>query len=280
MNPRVTLITPVYNAMPYFQDYLACVAAQTWRPLEFICVDDGSQDGSMACVEQMTPELEQAGVSVRLIRRPHQNQAAAVNAALPYVTGEFLTWCDADDYLTPDSVEKKARFLLEHPELGMVRSDGTVVCDGQTTNSARAEDRACQNIFDALFCDLTYCYAGCYMLRSQLLFSCYPQRTIPLSPEGQNLQLLLPPASRSPCGFIPDKLHTYFRRPGGHSSQSRSFTQVLERIRNFTQLRLEVLTYCDCDQTQYAKKAAEIETARRKALYYSAAAQAREERMK
>lgn len=46
MNPLVSLITPVFNGMPYFKDYLECVLSQTWRPLEFICVNDGSEDNS------------------------------------------------------------------------------------------------------------------------------------------------------------------------------------------------------------------------------------------
>lgn len=283
MRPSVSLVTPVYNAMPWLQDYLHCLAAQTWRPLEVILVDDGSTDGSADCLRQMGPLLEAAGLTVHLLFCPHKGQAAAFNAALPLVHGEFFTWCDADDLLTPDSVEKKVRWLLEHPSFGMVRSNGTVL-DAETNtilaDSARDTDRCDQDIFEALFCDQTYCYAGCYMIRSSLFFTGYPEKRIPESPEGQNLQLLLPAASRTLCGYLDEKLHIYCRRSGGHSSQKRTYRETLQRIENFTALRLAVLAHCDCDRTRFVRLAELREQQARQTLLHSAVKQAREERSK
>lgn len=283
MNPLVSLITPFFNAMPYFRDYLGCVLRQTWRPLEFIAVDDGSSDGSWECLMEFLPELERAGIAVRSLRIAHGGQAAAVNAALPLVSGEYLTWCDADDRMTPECVSKKAEYLNCFPELGMVRSDG-IVLDGDTghplARSARPEDCRTQNIFDALFRGTTYCYAGCYMVRTSLLFACYPDRQIPLSPEGQNLQLLLPPASRSDCGFIPDALHVYCRRSGGHSSQKRSFRQAQARLEHFSALRRAILPFCHCDMEAYSEKDRSLTETARRELCRAAAAQARKEMQK
>lgn len=279
MNPLVSLVTPVWNAMPYFRDYLASVLAQTWRPLEFIAVDDGSTDGSYEYLLEARGALEAAGIGLRVLRVPHGGQAAAVSAALPLVSGEFFTWCDADDTLAPESVEKKARYLLAHPELGMVRSDGWAISEGQARRrpNALAGDRRCQDIFDALFHQTTYCFAGCYMLRTALLFRCYPEKRIPLSPEGQNLQLLLPPASRTECGFIPDMLFQYYIRNSGHSSRKRSYTEQLARIENFAKLRAAILPYCDCDQEHYRLENERIRQSDRRRLLGSALSRAREE---
>lgn len=281
MKPLVTLVTPVYNAMPWLREYLDCVIRQTWRPLEVILVDDGSTDGSADCLRESVPALEQAGLTVRVLFCDHRNQAAAMNAALPRVSGTFFTWCDADDLLTPDSVEKKARWLMEHPEIGMVRSNGIVLnADTHTvlSDSAAPADRCDKHIFQDLFCDRTYCYAGCYMIRSSLFFGCYPDKRMPESPEGQNLQLLLPAASRTICGYVDEKLHTYCRRTGSHSSQKRSYREVLRRITNFTALRLAVLEYCDCDRAHFARLTEQLEKESREILLYSAAKQARQER--
>ena len=210
----------------------------------------------------------------------HRGQSAAFNEALPHITGEYFTWCDSDDLMTPDCVEKKTRWLMDHPEIGMVRNNGTVL-DGDhgtvLSESARPEDRECKDIFHELFLDRTYCYAGCYMIRTDLFFECYPERQIPLSPEGQNLQLLLPPASKTPCGYIDEKLHIYCRRSGGHSSQNRSYQENLKRLRNFTTLKLTLLDYCDCDGAYYEALAKEQEEAKRKNLIYSAVQRARKE---
>lgn len=280
MNPLVTLISPVYNSMPYLQDFLTCLERQTWRPLEVILVDDGSSDDSRNCLEENKSRLEKAGIILKLVFRSHQGQAAAFNGALPLVSGEFLTWCDSDDIMTDDSVEKKARWLLEHPEIGMVRSNGTVLnadTNEILSESARESDRCTKDIFEDLFLDQTYCYAGCYMIRTDLFFAGYPEKQIPESPEGQNLQLLLPSASRSLCGYLAENLHTYCRRSSGHSSKSRSYQENLQRLENFTALKLAVLEHCDCDRAHYAQLATKQEESKRKMLLYSAIQRARTE---
>lgn len=278
--PLVTLVSPVYNTMPYLSDFLACLEQQTWRPLEVILVDDGSTDGSAACLRAWKPVLEKAGIETQLLFCPHGGQAAAMNAALPLIHGELFTWCDADDLLTPDSTEKKALWLMDHPEVGMVRSNGAVLDADKNiflAESAREADKCQKNIFEDLFSGQCYCYAGCYMVRASLFFSCYPDKRIPLSPEGQNLQLLLPPASRTECGYLNERLHTYCRRSSGHSSQDRSYQENLCRIENFTALRLAVLPHCHCDQAHFAAVAKALEEKNKKALLYSAVLRARKE---
>jgi hypothetical protein len=203
-----------------------------------------------------------------------------MNAALPLIRGEFFTWCDADDLLTPDSVEKKARWLMEHSDVGMVRSNG-IVLDAdkgvQLSESARACDRCQQSVFKDLLLDRTYGYAGCYMVRTELFFACYPDKKMPESPEGQNLQLLLPPARRSECGYLDELLHTYCRRHSGHSSRKRSYQENLRRLENFTALKLAILEYCDCDRAHYTALARSLAEKNRKTLLYSAVQRARKE---
>lgn len=283
MKPLVTLVSPVYNSMPYLQDYLATVEKQTWRPLEVILVDDGSADNSPECLKAWKPVLEAAGITVHLLFSTHAGQAAAMNAALPLISGELFTWCDADDLLTPDSIEKKALWLMAHPGVGMVRSNGTVLDADKGTvlsDSARETDRCQKNIFEELFLDQTYCYAGCYMVRSSLFFACYPERKMPLSPEGQNFQLLLPPASRTQCGYLDEKLHFYCRRSSGHSSRRLSYQENLRRVENFTALRIALLAYCDCDKAHYTALAKSHEAKDKQMLLHSAVQRVRKELVK
>ena len=93
--------------MPYLEDFLDCLKCQTWRPLQVILVDDGSIDGSAQCLKDNMQELQESGISIKIIFGGHQGQAAAFNAALPFVEGEYFTWCDSDDLLTADAIEKK-----------------------------------------------------------------------------------------------------------------------------------------------------------------------------
>lgn len=256
MNSLVSLLVPVYNAMPYLKECVCSIKDQTWRPIECIFADDGSSDGSLEYINSIKDELAGSGISVKVLALPHGGQAAAVNAALKDATGDYLTWCDADDYMSPECIESKVRYLIDHPGIGMVRNDGYIINvdeGGSTARSTKDQDRKEQDIFEELLRQTTYCYAGCYMVRMALFDECYPDREIPISTEGQNLQLLLPPASRSVCGFVPEILHTYYQRNSGHSSRKRSYTQTLERKKNFIKLYRDILPFCACDQEYYTK---------------------------
>lgn len=280
MNESVSMIVPVYNAMPYFPMFLDSLREQTWRPLTCIFADDGSTDGSAECLSEYLPKLKEAGIEVECLSLPHGGQAAAVNAALKKVNGEFLTWCDADDRMLPRCVEAKALYLREHPEIGMVRNDG-LVFDGDTqvvlSHSAKESDRRTQWIFDGLLDQTVYCYAGCYMVRTDVFWQGYPDREIPLSPEGQNLQLLLPPASRTQCGFVPEVLHHYYRRSTGHSGRVRSYTESLARAMNFIDLTERILAHCDCDREYYEQRLEELRSIRMEQLKFSLLLRAKEE---
>ncbi len=254
--PLITLITPVYNAMPYLADFLDSLIRQTFHPLQVILTDDGSDDDSLSMIQKKLPELQEAGLSVKLILSSHKGQAHAINQMLPLVEGEYLTWCDADDLLNEVSIEKKLLYLQEHKELAMVRSNGLIYDEEKQTaigEYAKETDKITKDIFAELLIDQTYCFAGAYMLKRDLLFECYPSKQIPESNEGQNLQLLVPPASRSLCGYLDEKLHTYRRHAGSHSLKGRSYQEVLGRIKNFTALKKEILNFCDCDRNEYEK---------------------------
>ena len=262
MQSLVTIATPVYNAMPYLSSYLDSLIAQSWDNIQLILVDDESSDDSASCIRSNMDRLKARFSDVLFISIPHAGQAAAMNRALELVKGEFFTWCDADDLLAPESVEAKARYLIENPDVSMVRSNGMRL-NADTLSEigeyATDGDKVKKNIFDDLLLDKTYCFAGCYMVRTDMLFSCYPDRKIPVSEEGQNLQLLLPVASRTECGFVDGILHFYRIHSDSHSQKKRSYSESLVRIRNFTKLRLEVLDYCAVDSQRYKIIVDEIE---------------------
>ncbi len=256
---KVSWIVPCWNGEKYLQPFLECVAAQTWRPLELIFVDDGSTDGTAQVFADMQPVLEQAGIASVYCPVPHGGQAAAMNAGIAKMTGDFLTWSDADDLLLPRAVEAKVRFLLDHPDYGMVRHDAWNYEDGiLKSRVCRPEHVGLEDIFPALFRETLYCYAGCYMMRKDLFFKAYPQGRIPVSAEGQNLQMLLAPASHTKCGWLDEALMIYRIHSNSHAHHERSLPEMVSRAQGFCKLRLEILPYCQCDQDAYRREAEDI----------------------
>ena len=98
MAPKVSVIIPIYNAMPYLTQMMDSVCAQTLKDIEIICVDDGSTDNSCKVIEEYCAKDNR----VRLIRQEHSNAGAARNNGLQFASGEYLAFLDADDFFSTE----------------------------------------------------------------------------------------------------------------------------------------------------------------------------------
>ena len=112
-NPLVSVMIGVYNAEPYLAEAIDSVFAQSYRPLELIVVDDGSDDGSGDVARGY-------GDTLTYIRQERQGNGAARNSAVGVARGDFFAFLDADDRFTPDKLELQMAALEADPELDVV----------------------------------------------------------------------------------------------------------------------------------------------------------------
>lgn len=108
--PLVTAIVAVYNEKRHIAECLESLRRQTYAPLEVIVTDDGSTDGTAAIVARI-PE-------VRLLRRPHQGKAPAVNAAAREARGEILLFLDGDLVYEPGYLAALVAPITAEQEIG------------------------------------------------------------------------------------------------------------------------------------------------------------------
>ena len=106
--PKVSVVIPVYNGIPYLIDTLESVINQTYKNLEIIIIDDGSNDGS----EIICKEYAQKDNRIKLIRRENGGLSAARNTGLDNMTGEYVAFLDSDDIYHPVMVEKMLQAVL------------------------------------------------------------------------------------------------------------------------------------------------------------------------
>lgn len=117
--PKVSIITPVYNAQPFLADAIASVQAQTEADWELILVDDGSTDRSRPIAEAAARNDGR----IRLITRPEGLQrgaAAARNAGLDVAAGDLIGFLDADDLYEPTKLADELALFAAHPQAAMV----------------------------------------------------------------------------------------------------------------------------------------------------------------
>ncbi len=98
---KVSVIVPVYNNEAYVEKCLRSVMQQTYANLEIIVINDGSTDKSGEIIRQLSVEDSR----IILLNQENCGVSAARNRGLDAVTGEYLTFIDGDDYVSPDYIE-------------------------------------------------------------------------------------------------------------------------------------------------------------------------------
>jgi glycosyltransferase EpsJ len=100
--PKVSVVIPVYNVEEYIQKCLDSLINQTLQDIEIICVNDGSTDNSLKVLEEHAAKDQR----IKVINQENVGVSQARNNGLKLVTGEFIGFCDPDDYLSLDYYEK------------------------------------------------------------------------------------------------------------------------------------------------------------------------------
>ena len=100
--PKVSVVLPVYNAEKYLHQCLDSLKAQTLKDLEFICVNDGSTDKSLAII----CEYQKDDPRFIAIDKPNSGYGHAMNCGLDVARGEYIGIVEPDDFVKPQMYEK------------------------------------------------------------------------------------------------------------------------------------------------------------------------------
>ena len=95
---KISVIVPVYKVEAVLKKCLDSIITQTYENLEIILVDDGSPDIS----GKICDEYSKRDSRVKVIHKKNAGVAAARNSGLKVATGEYCTFVDSDDYVSPN----------------------------------------------------------------------------------------------------------------------------------------------------------------------------------
>lgn len=136
--PKVSIIVPLYNKVPYVAKTLESIASQTYTDWECIIVNDGSTDKSAEIVERLTINDER----FRLINQENAGVSAARNRGISEALNderltmndrcEYVCFLDADDWWAPTFLEEMMQLVEEYPEAGLWASNYIYYKPGKT----------------------------------------------------------------------------------------------------------------------------------------------------
>jgi glycosyltransferase involved in cell wall biosynthesis len=116
MKPTISVVMPVYNAKRYVAEAIESILGQTFRDSEFLIIDDGSTDGSLAILKRYAAR----DARIRLWSGPNAGYVPRLNEMLALARGDLVARMDADDVSFPDRFARQLEFLRSHPEVDVV----------------------------------------------------------------------------------------------------------------------------------------------------------------
>ncbi len=115
--PLISVIVPVYNLEKYLVRCIESIIGQTYKNLEIILIDDGSTDTS----GQIIDEFKKKDNRIKVIHKENGGESSARNTGLRMATGEYIAFCDCDDWMDLDMYEALA-WELNQENIDMVAS--------------------------------------------------------------------------------------------------------------------------------------------------------------
>ncbi|WP_343627128.1 glycosyltransferase family 2 protein [Roseateles puraquae] len=148
--PLVSIVTPVYNQAEFLAATLDSVLAQDYEHLEYIVIDDGSSDDSLAIARRY--EAAHPG-RLQVLTQPNSGQAATLNRGWAMARGDILAYLSSDDCLLPEAVSRMVDALQEHARAVVAYCDFWLIdAQGRRLRASRTEEFNAERLSVDLIC--------------------------------------------------------------------------------------------------------------------------------
>lgn len=106
----ISVIVPIYNTENELEECLVSIKKQTFRDFEVLMINDGSTDGS----ESICVKFAQEDSRFKYFYQTNAGLSAARNAGLNHSTGNFISFVDSDDYISPNTFAECVKLLSKN----------------------------------------------------------------------------------------------------------------------------------------------------------------------
>ena len=128
MKTPITVLMSVFNGEAYLEAAIRSILGQTFPDFEFLIIDDGSSDGSIAIVEAFQDER------IRLIRNETNiGLTRSLNKGLALAKGKYIARMDADDVALPDRLRLQFDFLETNQGYALIGGERQLLQNGHLT---------------------------------------------------------------------------------------------------------------------------------------------------
>jgi len=126
MNPKISVIMPVYNTAEYVEAAIKSILEQTYTDFEFIIVDDASTDGSDAIIESYAQKDER----IHFFRNEcNKGISFTRNRLISLAKCDYIATQDSDDVSRTDRLAKEIQILEKNINCAAVSSETDIIDD-------------------------------------------------------------------------------------------------------------------------------------------------------
>lgn len=130
-NPLISIVVIGYNVENVIRKCLDSIIKQTYRKIEIIVVDDGSNDSTADIVKSMGKDDNR----ICLITQKNQGILPARKTGLKNANGQFVVFVDSDDWLSENLVNRLYECVTNDSILDIVVSDNVTVYENKEVMS-------------------------------------------------------------------------------------------------------------------------------------------------
>ncbi|MGE4342922.1 MAG: glycosyltransferase family 2 protein [Geoalkalibacter sp.] len=124
--PRVSLVTPSYNAAAYLRAAIESVLGQDYPNIEYLVMDGGSTDGTVELLKHFDTKL-------RWVSEKDDGQSDAIARGFEQTNGTILGWLNADDVLKPGAVRAAVDAFRANRQAALVYGNADFIdAEGRT----------------------------------------------------------------------------------------------------------------------------------------------------
>ena len=168
--PLVSIVIPVYNGADYLREAVESALSQTYKNVEIIVVNDGSNDDG----ETESVALSY-GEKIRYFHKENGGVSSALNYGISQMKGEYFSWLSHDDKYTSDKVEAQVALMSKYRDKKVVALCGSTFIDKNSNLIELHNPKRFENEFnhwkDGLENLFKYgTYNGCAFLIPKTLF--------------------------------------------------------------------------------------------------------------
>jgi len=115
--PKISIVTPVFNARPFIEAAIKSVIDQNYANLEYIIIDGGSTDGTVEIIKKYAKHL------TYWVSEPDKGQTEALNKGFKRSMGILRGWLNADEEYLPGALKCVAKIYMASDDLELIYGD-------------------------------------------------------------------------------------------------------------------------------------------------------------